>query len=142
MPAPGGMRGCETMHEWRLERMRGDRVRVRIKGLGIRYVPELDAEAAPVVAFINHGRWVGACDVCGSAEFVDPLEPTFWCLNCGNESVAGRLRPVVFPKGVEYIETVLSARPRWENRNWHPGESLLRLGRENRQHGMSLREVE
>ncbi len=50
----------------------------------------------PVVARIDHGRWIADCE-CKGAEYVDPDEPIFMCLSCQNASNRGLLRPVKFP---------------------------------------------
>lgn len=50
----------------------------------------------PVVARIDHGRWIADCE-CNGAEYVDPGEPIFYCLSCGNTEYQGHVRPVVFP---------------------------------------------
>lgn len=50
----------------------------------------------PVIARIDHGRWIADCE-CQGAEYVDPDEPVFFCLSCLNAAHQGALRPVVFP---------------------------------------------
>lgn len=50
----------------------------------------------PVVARIDHGRWIADCE-CKGAEYVDPDEPIFFCLSCLNTQYGGALRPVIFP---------------------------------------------
>lgn len=50
----------------------------------------------PVIARIDHGRWLADCE-CNGAEYVDPNEPIFFCLSCGNTEYQGRMRPVIFP---------------------------------------------
>jgi len=50
----------------------------------------------PVIARIDHGRWIADCE-CKGAEYVDPDEPIFFCLSCLNAAHQGVLRPVVFP---------------------------------------------
>jgi len=51
---------------------------------------------SPVTARIDHGRWIADCE-CKGAEYVDPVEPIFFCLSCMNANHGGLLRPVVFP---------------------------------------------
>lgn len=104
---------------------------------------------APVAAFVDFGCWVARCDICGGHCYVDPDEPVFFCLRCGNDN-SGAARPVVFPGEIDLIEDALLARPvtedlrarnrieqaklaRPENlpRNWHPLQSLESILAEN-----------
>jgi len=66
----------------------------------------------PVRARIELGQWIADCE-CGGAEFVDPQEPIFACMSCGNRADAGRLRPVQFPAPEERkeIERLVLERP-------------------------------
>lgn len=66
----------------------------------------------PVFARIELGQWLADCE-CGGCEFVDPIEPVFFCLSCGNRNDANMLRPVTFPLPEERaeIETLILARP-------------------------------
>lgn len=91
-----------------------------------------------VQAYVNHGRWVADCE-CGGAEIVDPARPTFFCVSCGNAGHGGQSRAVEFPDYVAGIEIILAVRP-IINRNWLVGESLLDLARENKAHGLGMRE--
>jgi hypothetical protein len=58
----------------------------------------------PVNARIDWGRWIADCE-CGGAEYVDPNEPLFFCMSCGNKITSGRARKVIFPKNIDEIET-------------------------------------
>jgi hypothetical protein len=95
-----------------------------------REVPEPIAEGVSdpdIVAYINHGRWVGECNLhwteinedCKNAQLVDPNDARFFCVNCHNEACAGRWRTVVFPAGVATIEASLAALPQ-SQQNWVP----------------------
>lgn len=66
----------------------------------------------PVKARIDFGRWIADCE-CGGAEYVDPDDPVFYCQSCGNLSVEGKLRKVVFPQAEEraQIEKAVLERP-------------------------------
>ena len=66
----------------------------------------------PVVARIELGQWIADCD-CGGCEFVDPDEPIFFCMSCGNRNDASMLRPVEFPPEDQRleIEQLILARP-------------------------------
>jgi hypothetical protein len=92
---------------------------------------------APVVAYVNHGRWVAQCE-CMSAQLVSPADPRFFCVECFNVAVDGRWRAVTFPAGseVEEIEAVLELRPERKRQNWEPGETVERLVAENLEHGL------
>lgn len=105
---------------------------------------------APVQAFVDFGRWGAQCE-CGGYCYVDPDEPVFFCLRCGNRN-SGMARPVLFPGEMGEIEAALLARPvvvdpnarnRVEQaligrpaveslvRSWYPGQSLASLLAEN-----------
>jgi hypothetical protein len=68
------------------------------------------AEGAAVTAQINRGRWIARCPDCGNAEAVDPDEPVFYCLNCGNITNGRKYRPVDFPGERADIEEVMLSR--------------------------------
>jgi len=78
------------------------------------------ANDAPVYAQVNYGRWVALCE-CGGAEYVSVHDPLFFCNACGNASVGGRLRPVVFPENIDEITSKLLEKP-VADRNWKPEE--------------------
>lgn len=104
----------------------------------------------PVQARVDYGRWLADCE-CGNAVYVEPTDPLFFCDACGNESAAGKVRPVVFPANRLMIEAALLERPvrgepgtrkrlgtqallnprlvRHEDapRNWTPGQSADEL---------------
>lgn len=102
----------------------------------------------PVQAFVNAGRILAQCPICGRHEYVDPAEPIFYCTTCGNGgSVAAR--PVKFPDDWERIEAALLAReimpgygrneieqvmnatPVGLAREWRPGTTAEELEAEN-----------
>jgi hypothetical protein len=98
--------------------------------------------STPTLAFINHGRWVALCPEkdCAGQEVVDPLDPVFMCLSCGNvgNSHGGMIRfhPVKFPKDRYAIEEVLLKR-KAINRNWNSDkETLDDLIKENKEYGL------
>jgi hypothetical protein len=92
----------------------------------------------PVKARIDFGRWIADCE-CGGAEYVDPNEPIFYCLSCGNEQTHGDARKVLFPDNLKEIEAavleraVLGSDPLKArlvdgiSRSWNPGESVSDL---------------
>lgn len=99
----------------------------------------------PVFARIDFGRWIADCE-CGGAEYVDPDDPIFFCLSCGNQAHDGKARRVVFPKNREEIETAVLERrvktvPGLDaanqalrsinvdgiSRSWCPGETVKQL---------------
>lgn len=84
------------------------------------------------VAEVNHGRWIAFCPFCRGAEMVDPGEPIFFCLSCGNAEAGFRFLRVDFPSppGMREIEDVLDPRPS-PNQNWHAGETVAQLMAEN-----------
>jgi len=103
-----------------------------------------------VQAFVNFGRWLAQCDLCGNHEYVDPDTPIFFCIKCGNGD-SRAARPVEFPADREQIEAALLERPivpgvgrddiqRMMNgfpqveglaREWRPGLSVGKLKDEN-----------
>lgn len=97
--------------------------------------------SSPLTAVVNHGVWV-ALDGCGTREGVHGGgvvwldRPMVWCPLCRNKVAGWRWRPVVLPAEREAIEAALLARPDVATRNWHPGETVDDLRRENRDHGL------
>lgn len=98
--------------------------------------------AEPLVARVNHGRWIASCS-CGAKGLPTPGCIVFlgvllgWCVRCNNGAWGGGWRPVVAPQleTRAQIEAVLACRPRFEDRNWEPPETVADLIRENREHG-------
>jgi hypothetical protein len=78
-----------------------------------------------VVARIDHGRWIGDCNlndavnvrVCPNAQYVDEADLRFFCITCHNAEIGGRWRTVVFPADIEATEAPLLALPATEQ-NW------------------------
>lgn len=70
------------------------------------YIPEwnggVDREAPPLIAYINGGRWLAACDKCSNIEFADRKEDYVFCHVCGNGN--GRARVVLFPSDIKAAE--------------------------------------
>ena len=62
-------------------------------------------------ASVDFGRWLADCPDCNGAEYVDPDEPVFFCLSCGNEDNNHQARPVVFPEDKKDIESDLLKQP-------------------------------
>ncbi len=93
-----------------------------------------------VDAEINHGRWIVRCPACAGAEEVDPDEPVFYCLSCGNADVGGHVMMAVFPDDRGEIEAALLKRLDIGTRNWNTNESLEDLEAENAGHGIGSRE--
>lgn len=99
----------------------------------------------PAHAYINHGRWSAVCPdpQCSGSETVDPDDPVFMCMSCGNvaNKVQGipRLRPVIFPSGdvTKEVTQPLLQRPR-VNRNWYPTQEPDELWQENIEHYKEL----
>lgn len=100
--------------------------------------PLEDALAAPVgpkstaiFATANHGRWIAECPDCRGAQLTAPEDPRFMCVECGNASVGGRWRPVIWPKDHAAIGALLDERPR-HLANALPGETLSQIRKENK----------
>lgn len=111
-------------------------------------------EGEPVLAFINHGRWLARCKVCANPIYVSWQTPIVYCPECGNGGSTSAWS-VEFPVNREEIEAALVARPveisnpsklirndvEWAfnaravlpglGRNWLPGETVEQLMAEN-----------
>jgi hypothetical protein len=109
----------------------------------------------PVRAYVNHGRWIAACE-CNGAERVYPGELFICGSEHPNEFLTQRAlrkigiktlspdlqavaREVEWPAEKEQIEALLAERPDVTTRNWAAGESLEYLRRENDLHLGELR---
>lgn len=103
---------------------------------------DVAADARPVLAHVNHGRWVGDCPGqhcekcggrCGAAMALLEGEP-FVCACCWNADLDGKPRPVEWPskKAMREIEAALTVRSSKQHRNWLPIESVERLKHETR----------
>lgn len=84
-----------------------------------------DPTGPPVVARINHGRWIGDCNgfdlrtslKCLNAQFVHPDDHRFFCIVCFNNDNDGKWRPVTWPGNKDEIEQSLDGLPIPEQ-NW------------------------
>lgn len=99
----------------------------------------LDAATAPVdtsvQVYANYGRWIAECPDCQGAQLACRTDPRFLCNECGNVTVGGLWRPVIWPADVTGIETALQNRP-LGNQNWVPGEQVSDLKADNAKHGV------
>lgn len=95
-----------------------------------------------ILAYINHDRIIAECPRCHWAieGSMGELARRFVCgvLPDGRDlrQGCGFSDHVQIPADVETIRRVLNARPRSEQRNWKPGESLADLRIENAVHGL------
>ena len=83
-------------------------------------------------ADINHSRWLVNCPHCNSTELLFS-DKRFFCTECKNEAIDGKLYKVIMPKNKLQIETLLLPRP-IPNRNWKYPETIEGLARENELH--------
>lgn len=90
----------------------------------------------PIMARVNHNRWIADCPDCNGAEFVFLDELHFWCANCQNASVGHKWRRVKLPENRADIEAILLARPLPDNRNWSVDDDLNAMRQENLDHGL------
>jgi hypothetical protein len=99
---------------------------------GARY--ELHDVETPIEARVDAGTWLVDCE-CGAGNATDPAWGVACCFGCGAIHTT-----VVFPapRTCEAIERLLVARPKPIDRAWRPGESLVDLMRENRDHGFDI----
>jgi hypothetical protein len=81
----------------------------------------------PVVARVDHGRWIVDCDlqdaarkrVCRAAQYAHPDDRRLYCHVCNNQAVGGRWRLVVWPADRGGVEAPLDGLPPAEQ-NWRP----------------------
>lgn len=92
-------------------------------------------EQGAVQAEINHGRWIVKCPSCPGALDAEPGVP-FFCPDCGNGANGGKSYSVIFPENRGAIEEILLKRPKAENQNWEPGETVAFLLAENAMGGI------
>ena len=83
-------------------------------------------------AEINHSRWLVNCPHCNNAEFLFG-DKRFFCTECKNEVIDGKLYKVIMPKDKLQIETLLEPRP-ISNRSWKYPETIEDLVKENELH--------
>lgn len=134
--------GEKSYREWLMKSSR----RLAERGLlKCRWDGGCDANAAPVAARVDFGRWIADCE-CGGAEYVEPTDRVFFCQSCGTHG-----RPVIFPDDIAGIEAELlqrqvlyrvqsgnaaadefMARPVVSglSRSWAPGETVKDLKRQ------------
>ena len=93
------------------------------------------SDTPPVKARVNHGRWVVDCECNGAVLAFE--EGIFMCQSCFNAGHKHQYRRHIFPKGRRAIETALLQRPE-VNRNWYPGETIIKLKAENEAHKAEL----
>jgi hypothetical protein len=89
----------------------------------------------PLIASVNHGRWVARCD-CGAGVAVDPQWHEARCFGCGTVHTTVR-----FPETAERveIERLLMARKKMAHRHWQSSETLHDLHEQNQAHPERLR---
>jgi hypothetical protein len=97
--------------------------------------------AGTVTAYINEARWIAGCPDprCNAAQVVSPADPRFLCAVCGNVANRRQWYAIEFPPESTRarIEKLVARRPRVENVNWTPGESVDDVRRLNVEHGVS-----
>lgn len=112
------------------------------------FKPGLEMDKSRVYARVDFGRWIADCE-CGSANYVEPSDPVYFCATCGNAASGGKLRGVTFPENRAEIEAELLRRDVLVNpklkpidrainarsavpglaRSWMPGETVELLKR-------------
>lgn len=90
-------------------------------------LPVIIVARPPILAVINHSRWVVECPFCNGAELGDPEDPRFFCLSCYNKQAGGNYIPVQYPNDYIEIEHVLMSRTNPSTRNWLPHETIANL---------------
>ena len=87
-----------------------------------------------VKARIEYARYIVDCPNCNSAEFAFE-DNLFFCSQCNNSDIQGKVRQVKMPKDRKQIEEVLGKRP-IKNRHWLSTESVKDLQNENLKMGV------
>lgn len=100
--------GCMSVEEW-IRRL-ATRRHIAVRDIDDKF---------PVVARIDHSRWIADCD-CGGAEYVDPDETIFFCFSCNNVAFNGKIRTVTFPLK-EKLEEIYSGLGEQNNFSWTEG---------------------
>lgn len=95
-----------SVKEW----LRITSIQLKMKG-GCPTVFNGNMGTGKVHAYISNGRWMAICDEpgCAGCEYVDPQEPLFYCLTCGNGR-SGSGKQVIFPKDRGEIEAAMLER--------------------------------
>lgn len=92
-----------------------------------------EPNAAPLVARVNHGRWLADCPTGdGDAPVIDPEWGIAICLTCGSIFTTSIVLPAEWPA----IDAALMQRPLAPNRNWTHAETLADLLADNAAHGL------
>lgn len=88
---------------------------------------------------LYRGQWIIDCPFCTSAQHASAEDHRWFCAYCRNETVDFQYVDAVWPdqKLLDKIEAVVEARPKMENRNWYPGETVAELKKENKAAGLS-----
>jgi hypothetical protein len=89
-----------------------------------------------VEARIEYARYIVDCPNCNSAEFAFE-DNLFFCSQCNNSDIQGKVRQVKMPKDRKQIEEILGKRA-IKNRHWFPTESVKDLEKENISHGLEV----
>ena len=99
--------GCRSMAE------RYEKITRRIINQGVPIdTPFINTRpTGKVYAEIEFGRWVVKCTECNGQEIVEPDEPIFYCLSCGNRENQGKPKKVIFPEEINRIERQVMRRP-------------------------------
>lgn len=85
------------------------------------------SDKPPLLARVNHGRWVVSCPNCNNVEFAFE-DGLFFCSQCENGD--GKPIRVTLPSKRIEIETILGKRL-IINRHWNVGETVEELTAEN-----------
>jgi hypothetical protein len=84
----------------------------------------------PIVAYVNHGRWVALCHWCKKGILTRPDWGVAYCAQCGAKYGKGWVK---FPENHEEITKALVVRPDPETQNWDNKQTVDDLIRENRE---------
>jgi len=124
----------DSYNQMTFEQYRQRVILPKLAKLHLPVITQVDKDA-PVLAYVNAGRWIVRCE-CGGAEFAWENK-LFMCQSCFNAAHKGKYREVIFPADRATIEAVLKRRP-LPNRNWLVTETADDLEKENIEHKAEL----
>jgi hypothetical protein len=101
-------------------------------GISLDQLPDPDrvVRRPKALVEVSHGRWLVLCPWCTSAQYAQPDDLWWWCVDCRNATVDGKLVAVDWPADADAIETELLRRPHSSMQNAWPGETARQLAKE------------
>lgn len=104
-----------------------------------RFDVDVSSDFPPVLAEVNHGRWIARCPWCAGAEALWRGQDWFFCCSCGNYPIKGVRLHVKYGQPSDLVESALVVREDKRTQNWLPDETVDDLEQENEEHGHPIR---